>query len=737
MTFPAITASLSRTAPLLLLSVLCLGAFATVAPLHATERTQKKVVVLGFDGADDKLVRQMMDEGQLPNMVKLKEMGGYAALTPTNPPQTPVSWSTFATGLNPGRTGIFDFLRRQDGTYIPDFALRGETRTQVLFGELNPVALPALAEGVVFALVFILLSVASRLSVLKRVLFSLAASLPAAGAAFFVANQWLPDEIPAVVTVRKGKPIWKMLEENGKTAKIIRLPVTFPAEPLNGEMIAGLAVPDIRGTIGRPSIFTNDPDFETGENQFSVIVNRFDPGVGPFETEIMGPPNKLFYDANAAKLAKRSGQEYPHPKDFALPMTVGIEGDKLVIQVGGETLRIGHKEWSDTVIFEFRVNPLISLKGFGRFYVDTLSADRFKVYLTAVNLHPDSPLPLSYPADFSAKLWQKEPFKTQGWALDTWSIGGALMDEDHFMEDVDLTVTRFETMMDEFLDQNDRDLFVQVFSFTDRVAHILWRYWDEGHPLYDAEKGPKYQEVMRETYRRMDRIVGRAMEKIDFNTTTLIVCSDHGFASFRYQFHFNTWLYENGYLKLKQNVLGTTMKLDDLLNAQTPFNYVDWGNTKAYALGLGMIFINLEGREPEGSVKQEEYDALCRELVTKLEAYTEPETGMKPVRKVFLRDEMYKGYNPGETPDLRVATAPDWRVSWDTTLGGLPNKITEINPKNWSGDHCSLAPEDVQGIFFSSLPFKNQTPKMADMCPSMLDLLEVKTDIDMDGETVY
>ncbi|CAM2068325.1 Alkaline phosphatase family protein [Sulfidibacter corallicola] len=694
----------------------------------------KKVVVLGFDGADHKLVSDMMAQGELPNLTKLRDMGGYQPLTPTNPPQTPVSWSTFATGINPGRTGIFDFLRRKDGTYIPDFALRGETREAVLFGENNPVILAAIADIVAFWLLFLLFF---RARIVKRVVIAAIGGLALAVPVFFAVTAWLPSEIPGVETVRKGKPIWTMLEEKGKTASIVRLPVTFPAEPLNGEMIAGLAVPDIRGTIGRPSLFTNDATFDPGENQFSVIINRLE-GTSPYQTRILGAPNKLFYDAQAEIEAKRAGKPYEVPKDFELRADIGVSGDTLTVDVGGKSFSLKEGEWSNFIEFEFVVNPIITLKGFGRFYLDYLKADGiFKLYLTPVNLHPEAPLPLSYPADLAKKIWAEEPYKTQGWALDTWSIGGALMDEEHFLEDVDLTVTRFEKMMETFLDQNDRDLFVQVFSFTDRVGHILWRYWDEGHPLYEPDVGPRYQEALRETYRRMDSIVGNAMGKIDFEKTALIVCSDHGFASFRYQFHFNTWLHANGYLKLKKNVLGTTMKLDDLQNAQTPFNYVDWENTKAYALGLGMIFINLEGREPEGSVKAEEYDAVCRELIEKLEAFVDEETGLHPVRKVFTRDEMYSDYDPGETPDLRVATAPLWRVSWDTTLGGLPSKITEINPKNWSGDHCSLAPADVQGILFSSIPMKKESPEMADMCPSILDLMDVETDVKMDGASIY
>src|SRR5262245_7505702 len=84
-------------------------------PLVAVAAPYEKVVILGFDGADASLVERYMKEGRLPNLRRLSEQGFFSPLRPTNPPQTPVSWASFTTGLNPGRTEIFDFLRRTDG----------------------------------------------------------------------------------------------------------------------------------------------------------------------------------------------------------------------------------------------------------------------------------------------------------------------------------------------------------------------------------------------------------------------------------------------------------------------------------------------------------------------------------------------------------------------------------------------------------------------------------------------
>src|SRR5437870_13833689 len=103
-----------------------------VAPLTA-RADQQKVIVLGFDGVDARYTEQWMNEGKLPNLARLRAEGTFRPLRPTLPAQTPVSWSTFSTGIDPGRTGIFDFLRRDPNTYLPFFAAFDESSTELAF----------------------------------------------------------------------------------------------------------------------------------------------------------------------------------------------------------------------------------------------------------------------------------------------------------------------------------------------------------------------------------------------------------------------------------------------------------------------------------------------------------------------------------------------------------------------------------------------------------------------------
>src|SRR5260370_40404137 len=106
---------------------------------------KQKVIVLGFDGVDARYTEQWMNEGKLPNLARLRAQGTFRPLRPTVPAQTPVSWSTFSTGIDPGRTGIFDFLRRDPKNYLPVFAAFDETKEPFALGENNAITPPPVA----------------------------------------------------------------------------------------------------------------------------------------------------------------------------------------------------------------------------------------------------------------------------------------------------------------------------------------------------------------------------------------------------------------------------------------------------------------------------------------------------------------------------------------------------------------------------------------------------------------
>jgi hypothetical protein len=215
-----------------------------------------------------------MAEGELPNLAALAGEGAFAQLEPTNPPQTPVSWSSFATGLDPGQTEIFDFLKRNPGDYLPDFAMMSETKRSFLFGERNPGLLGLLGGAAVLLLalaLLLLLPVGWRAPVAAAVIIATASGL----AVGFVAGEYLPAEVPDAINNRQGATMWQLAAEAGLRAQVVRVPATFPAEPVgDGEMLSGLGVPDMRGRVGTPAYYTSDPSFAPGDNEFSLELIR-------------------------------------------------------------------------------------------------------------------------------------------------------------------------------------------------------------------------------------------------------------------------------------------------------------------------------------------------------------------------------------------------------------------------------------------------------------------------------
>src|SRR5437870_2726552 len=160
--------------------------------LPASHAAQQRVIVLGFDGVDAKYTERWMNEGKLPNLARLRAMGTFRPLRPTLPAQTPVSWSTFSTGIDPGRTGIFDFLRRDPKTYLPLFAAFDETKEPLFLGEKNAPA----AAGIVLIIVILIALIFRRTARIAL----LAIAVAAATATFFATKKYIPVTRPGVVT---------------------------------------------------------------------------------------------------------------------------------------------------------------------------------------------------------------------------------------------------------------------------------------------------------------------------------------------------------------------------------------------------------------------------------------------------------------------------------------------------------------------------------------------------------
>ena len=687
-----------------------------------------KVVILGFDGADAKLTARWMEEGKLPNLARLRGAGTFAPLRSTIPSQTPVSWSTFATGLNPGRHSIFDFLKRDTATYRPTFAAFEETKAPFLFGARNPLVFGlagALAALLSVFLVLKLFRVGNRKAGTAALVI---AALAGAGAAWIGAN-WIPTERPLAINRRQGEPFWKVLGAAGKRVRVMRVPVTFPPEPFpHGEMLSGLGTPDLSGRIGKPFYFTSELFWQPrGDNEVSIEVVELVDNRGTIPAEVVGPPNKLFPD----------GPDY-----IKIPIVFTVADDRksLAIEVSGTKLSLAAGQWSEWVRFVFPFNPLLKVHGIGRFQVISIEPE-VRVYLSPIQFDPSSLPPVidvTAPRELAGELVERFGlFKTIGWMIDTWSIKAGSIDDDTFFQDVELTVDKDVEMVEAKLAADDWDVYMHYFEFTDRVQHVMWRHTDPEHPLYRADQAAKYGDSILKTYQRMDAIVGKVMEKMP-EGAQLFVVSDHGFAPWRRTMNYNTWLAQEGYLRLKGET-SDRANLEDLFDqAGSFFSHVDWSRTRAYAMGLGNIYVNLAGREGQGIVQPgAEYEALVVELKAKLPAYVDPENGEKPVAYVFTRDEAYGTYDPALIPDLFPSNAIGYRVGWQDALGMIAPAVTEPNLDVWSADHCSVYPPLVDGILFSNRKLSTEPqPYMADVMPTVLELYGVPPPVQLDGRSL-
>jgi predicted AlkP superfamily phosphohydrolase/phosphomutase len=580
------------------------------------------------------------------------------------------------------------------------------------------------------ALVLILLLKLFRLKTRTAAIIGLVLGISAGVASGLAASRLLPTEIPTATNPRQGDTFWQLMGREGKRVRVVRLPQNFPPEPFeNGELLSGLGTPDLSVRIGKPFYFTSELFFNgRGGGDFSVEVVELVDNRGSIETEIKGPPDRLFSEPGKLRYIN-------------LPMTLDVAEDRqsLGIKVSDQELTMKPGEWSDWVRFTFPINAAIKLNGIGRFRLLSVEPE-VRLYLSPIQFDPERLPPIvdiTTPREFADDLTDDFGlFKTIGWAVDTWSFDEGTIEEDVFLEDVRNTVAKFEEMLYGTLEQSDEwDVLVHYFEFTDRVQHMMWRLFDEGHPGYDAEQAALYGGAILDSYQTMDRIVGEVIKRMP-EGTRLFVSSDHGFASFRWGMNYNTWLVKNGYMTLNGED-AERKNLEDLFDQGDFFVNVDWSRTRAYALGLGNIYINLEGRENQGIVKPgEEYEALRAELQEKLVAYVDENTGLHPVAHVFTREEAHGVFDPLIIPDLIPSNSDGYRVGWQDTLGGIGKTVVEPNTQYWSGDHCSVYPPLVDGILFSNVKLDAERPYIGDIMPTVLELNGVPVPEGLDGKSL-
>jgi predicted AlkP superfamily phosphohydrolase/phosphomutase len=663
---------------------------------HPVRKANEKVFVMGFDGMDPTLVRRFMDEGKLPNLKKLADGGTFAKLETTQPSESPVAWASFATGVNPGKHNIFDFLVRSLETYMPDLGGVGKEPPRFFWG--------------------------------------------------------IPTKAPRIWSTRGGTSFWVHAGADGIKSTVLTVPMTFPPEEIeHGHLLSGLPAPDIRGTIGTFNYWASDlSSFEEGNTEFSGYLKRllFENGVA--RSFVRGPESPILRQEEAELREKQKGgklsdketsrlEELATTKDITIPVDVKwSEGTgQAQIDIQGTQVVLKPGEWSDWVPLTFSANWLVKMRTMMQFYL-VRSDSEVQIYGSPVNLDPrNPPLPISKPNGFSKELAdQVGLYRTVGWAEATWPLNEGRIDEATFMNDAERAFREREKLIFNRLEKDDWDLFVAVIETTDRVSHMMFRLIDPKHPMYDADQAAKYGDSIEKVYRWADDLVGRIQAKLP-EGTTLFVMSDHGFHSFRRGVNLNTWLAQHGYLAFEGQESGEKKTLADLFGHGKFWEGVDWTRTKAYAVGLGQIYFNLKGRESQGTVSSgAEYRALQEEVASKLHPLLDPESNEPVFGAVYRRDDIYKGDYIQNAPDLQVGFNDGYRVGWQDSLGQIQREVVENNNRKWSGDHCATVSEISGGVLFTNRKLNTATPHIMDLASTILKRLGSPAPADTDGKPI-
>ena len=658
------------------------------APAPALDvESHPRMVVIGADGVDYRWLNRYLDEDAerpeserlLPNLALLRERGALRKLMSEIPPESPVAWASVLTGMNPGRHGITDFVR-PTADYRPVNGMVEVKRMRLLAGRI-------------------------------------------------------PLRPPQIRSRLTAPTFLERVHGAGYPVLSLRQPMLFPAKPMPGSRtLSGLGTPDIAGGAGFYAVWSSRIAFPEGDTVFGGVQIPLDPSaIGAYETYLPGPP-----DPTRPRL--RGGRLDRARAPLSFEVIGGRDPACVAIRLAGRTETVAVGDRSDFMVVPFTLGtiPPITVKGHVRFEVKKL--DPLVVLADPVNIYaPDAMFPLTSPEEYARELFERYgPFETVGWSEQTFALNDGYQDDEGFLRDLLEDMDRGAGLLLGEMDRGGRCVF-QVFTATDRGMHCFYRYYDEEHPGYVAGRVEALGEPILQLFARLDKIVGDALGRLE-QDDVLIVCSDHGFQSWRWEVNVNRWLVDQGYMTLKGDIVEQNLS-QFFHDGDVGADAVDWAQTQAYAMGLGQIYLNLEGREEQGIVSPDEAPALAREIRAKLLQIRNPyRPDDRPIREVYLLKEIYEGPEVGACSEIQIGFEGVYRISWQTALlGGMGRPLFEENMRAWSGDHCSNDVSVVPGIVLSNR-FLPEAPEgrpwnVRDIAATVCDFFGLDTS-DLDAEPI-
>ena len=530
----------------------------------------------------------------------------------------------------------------------------------------------------------------------------------------------LPGGGPRFELLRRSKPFWTTCGEQGLSSTILRVPITFPPDKFSGKQLSAMCVPDLRGTQGTFSHYT-DPAMARADGQRTtggVRLTLESVASGRWASHLKGPDHP-------------DGSE-----SMILPVNVRVDAENKCaeFQIGSQNFTLNEGEYSEWIPVTFG-SGMNSAHGICKVRITSFEPG-FSFYITPVHVDPRKPaMAISNPPHLAIAYSRLHGrFATLGLAEDTWALNERVIDEQAFLDQAYGIHAEREKQFFQALDRQPDGVVSVVFDATDRIQHMFFRYLDSSHPANRGKDTEIHKDAVPDLYRRADDLVGRARKKLGRNDVLLVI-SDHGFKSFQRGVNLNSWFRENGYLYLKSDPAeGVLPAIPD--GERFEVGDINWPRTRAYTNGLAGFYLNIRGREHDGCVAPEDAPALQKELIDKLRGLPDPGRPSEAITELWSGREIYNGPYRGNGPDVIVGYKPGYRADWDAAVGAVSGAVISDNTRSWSGDHC-MDPRQVPGVIFSSRPFAEAKPALVDMAPSVLDLLGVEPPAYMTGRSLF
>jgi predicted AlkP superfamily phosphohydrolase/phosphomutase len=412
-----------------------------------------------MDGMDPGLVRRFAEQGYMPNFKKLMASGQFGELQTTMPPHSPVAWSSFITGCNPGGHGIYDFIHRDPATFAPYLSTsRSYDSTKEL--KVGPWTIP-LSPG-------------------------------------------------KVDLMRKGPTFWNILAERDIPSTIVQIPANFPVTPNSVNALSGMGTPDLLGSYGTCTFIT-DSVVENADTFTGTKVVRVAPVNHVFEATLEGPKNSLRADREPSTINVSIRRDPYEP-------TVQIQ-----IQQHSLFMRQGEwSEWIPLSfplmpmfasvagmvrIYVKEVHPRLKI------YISPINVDP---------MEPSLPIcsPASYSKELSQAVGR---FYTQGFPADQKALSEGILSDDEYLTQAHLVLDESMRLYEYELSRFKEGVFFFYFSSVDQNCHMLLRTMDPSHPLYRPDASDAVKNAVRGFYQRMDVALGRTLEKVDSSTTLYVL----------------------------------------------------------------------------------------------------------------------------------------------------------------------------------------------------------------------